>query len=100
MSNRDVGILEAVDTLLSQWLTKIEPDTHIKFINTYENKKRRLKTRKELEMDPSSTNIFAIDFVDDRYPRRPDDLEMVSLRDLVRTYDVAKLRTLKRVLIS
>ena len=66
MQNRDVGSVEAADSLLGHWQTKTDSSTVIKWMDTSEDKKRMLKTRSELEMDEKSTDIWKIDTVNER----------------------------------
>ena len=85
LQSREVGILEAIDTLLGHPLIKTDPKTLIKWVNTNHKKNRRLKKVEER----SGNDIFAIDNVDDRYPNRPKDMEHVSLIDFCSNYDPA-----------
>ena len=63
MQNRDVGTMEAADALLGHWLTKTDPKTFVKWVDTSENKKRMLKPKKELLNNLDSTDIYQIDNV-------------------------------------
>ena len=76
MQDRDVGSIEAADSLLGHWQTKTDPSTHIKWVDTSENKNRMLKKRKDLLKAEKSTDIYTIDTVTDRYPNRSDELEL------------------------
>ena len=86
LQSREVGILEAVDTLLGHPLVQTDPLTFVKWVDTRYKKNRRLKKVGERSNQES---IFMKDNVDDRYPNRPEDMENVSLIEFVEKYDDA-----------
>ena len=87
--SREVGSIEAADTLQGRWLTKTDPHTFIKFVDTRFAKRRKLKPSNELHANLDSNDIFILDNVDDRYPNRPDEMEETSLINFFDSYDVA-----------
>ena len=84
---RDVGSIEAADSLLGHWLTKTDPNTFVKWVDTRLDNKRRLRPKKDLLVNQDSTDIFLPDNVNDRYPSRPSEMENMTLFDFMAQYD-------------
>ena len=87
ISKREVGSIEAADSNLGLWLTKIDPHTHIKWVNTCPDKKQRIKPIKFLQDNPDSTEYFYPDDVNNRYNNRPETMNDVNLFDYISLYD-------------
>ena len=91
LSSREVGLYEASDRLLGDYLC--EKSTTIRWIDVSpsHNRKRRLKNHSTLveirERDPQSTDIFEDNLIDNYYPEQPDDMEEVCLYDFVAEYE-------------
>ena len=97
LQSREVGTIEAADTLLGHFLVKTDRKTVFRYVNPKYAKNRRLKTKKQMEEEPDdSTDIYLPDNVDDRYVNRPDEMEEVSLKDFVAKYDNATPTDLKK----
>ena len=94
LAGREVGTIEAADTLLGHFLVKTDPSTIIRFVDTSLHKFRKLKTKQELlSMESSnSTDIFVPNNIDDRYPNRPDEMEDCNLFDYIANYDYKGLQ--------
>ena len=87
ISKREVGSIEAADANFAFFIAKTDRDTHIKWVNTSLDKKRRLKPKSFLQENPDSTDIFFPDDVNSRYSNRPDSMEDVCLYDYISNYD-------------
>ena len=94
LAGREVGTIEAADTLLGHFLVKTDPDTVIRFVDTSPNKFRKLKSKQELLLmeHTNSTEIFVPNNVDDRYPNRPKDMEDCNLFDYISNYEFKGLK--------
>ncbi|XP_074114133.1 uncharacterized protein LOC141537186 [Cotesia typhae] len=83
LTHREVGALEAADTLLGISLHGTDSETIIKWLDVRMIRNRKLKTKVEIEElehnDPESTEIFCPSLIDDYYPNRPKDLENLCL---------------------
>ena len=78
--NREVGIYEVADKLLGYSL--YEFSDAIKWLSTYPSvdRKRRLKTHKEIELlVGDDKNVYHKNLLDDYYPNRPDALNQTCL---------------------
>lgn len=94
LTHREVGALEAADTLLGISLYGTDPKTVIKWLDIRMIRNRKLKTKEEIEelknTDPESTDIFCPSLIDDYYPNRPKDLEHLCLYNFAKWYDTTK----------
>ncbi|XP_044594803.1 uncharacterized protein LOC123272168 [Cotesia glomerata] len=94
LTHREVGALEAADTLLGISLHGTDSETIIKWLDVRMIRNRKLKTKEEIEElvrnDPESTEIFCPSLIDDYYPNRPKDLENLCLYNFAKWYDTTK----------
>ena len=51
LKSREVGTIEAADSLNGEWLTRTDENTHHKYVNTNYNKIQRIKTPAQLAKD-------------------------------------------------
>ncbi|XP_043286869.1 uncharacterized protein [Venturia canescens] len=93
LSHRECGALEAADSILGHSLWGTDPKTTIKWFDVNIIRKRKLKSRKDIEsLDPESTDLFYPPVIDTYYPNRPAALESMNLFDFARWYDVTKIK--------
>uniref|UniRef100_A0A6V7J942 ATP-dependent DNA helicase n=1 Tax=Bracon brevicornis TaxID=1563983 RepID=A0A6V7J942_9HYME len=91
LRNREVGALEAADTLLGISLYGTDPNTTIKWIDIGMVRRKKVKDYKEIkDMDADSTDIFCKSLVDDHYPQRPEQLESMCLYDFCAWFDIIR----------
>lgn len=94
MTHREVGALEAADTLLGISLHGTGSETIIKWLDVRMIRNRKLKTKEEIEEfernDPESTEIFCPSLIDDYYPNRPKDLKNLCLYNFAKSYDTLR----------
>ncbi|XP_074111642.1 uncharacterized protein LOC141535587 [Cotesia typhae] len=94
LTHREVGALEAADTLLGISLHGTDSETIIKWLDVRMIRNRKLKTKAEIEElehnDPESTEIFCPSLIDDYYPNRPKDLENLCLYNFAKWSDITK----------
>ena len=92
---REVGTIEAVDTILGFPLRGLsDPVAWIGLGSSKETRKRRMKSLKAIKAEaagnPQSQDVVVPNLVDTFYPRRHEDLEDVSLYEIVSGYDHSK----------
>ena len=88
-ANREIGALEAADTLLGYKIYEIDSSTKIRWLNVKMNRNRRLKSYRQVkELPENSTDIFCPNFIDTHYPNRPNELEALSLHEFAKNYDI------------
>ena len=93
LNNRECGALEACDTLLGISLYGTDPCTTIRWLDINQIRRRKVKSRKEIEsLDADSTDIFCKSIIDYYYPVRPQELESLSLYNFAKWYDVTKIK--------
>ena len=91
LRSRECRLYEATDLLLGDHFT--EKSDAVKWVDVSlpHKRSRRLKDHKVLEdvakRNPDSEDIFQGNILDTHYPRRPSDLECISLYDFVANYD-------------
>ncbi|XP_014299180.2 uncharacterized protein LOC103578710 [Microplitis demolitor] len=94
LNHREIGALEAADTLLGISLYGTDSDTVIRWLDIRMIRNRKLKSKDEIELlekvNPESTDIFCPSWIDDYYPSRPQELESLCLYDFARWYDLTK----------
>jgi|GEM_PF-3635344 len=91
LNNRECGAFEAADSLLGIPLHGTDPWTTIRWLDVSPHRNRKLKTHKEISLlDEKSTDIFCPALIDTYYPKRPEDLDSLSLYDFARLYDITK----------
>ena len=90
LRNREMSSHEAIDRMLQNngQLYKVS-DSFVFVPTTFPRYRTRcIKQIKQLEgQDSADTNIYAPDYIHDFYPRRPSDLENISLHDFVEKYE-------------
>ena len=88
LRSRECGMYEASDILLEDhFLGKSQTVQWIPADLLYKRKRRlknHTKLKEMLDAEPDSVDIFENNFIDDFYPKRPDELEDVCLYDFVR----------------
>ena len=90
LQSREVGTIEAADTLLRHYLTKNDPKTIIKWVDTRYAKRRKVKTNQQMLCEAENLKtIFLADNVDDRYRNRSEEMEEMSLKYFIENYDNA-----------
>ena len=90
LRNREMSAHEVVDRMLQNNGELYQISETFQFIpNTMPQfRTRALKKLSELEeQDDTDTNIFCHDFIHDYYPRRPKELQEMSLYDFVSSYE-------------
>ena len=88
-NNREIGSLEAADTLLGHSLYGVDKETMVKWLDIRQTRNRKLKTFEDIKkLNENSTDIFCNSFIDSHNPNRPDELETTSLYDFAKYYDV------------
>ncbi|XP_044005441.1 uncharacterized protein LOC122850347 [Aphidius gifuensis] len=91
LNNREIGALEAADTLLGVSLSGTDNNTTIKWLNVRQIRGRKVKPYEEIKkMEEESTDIFAPSLIDDHYPSRPAALENLCLYEFAKEWDVVK----------
>ncbi|XP_044013954.1 uncharacterized protein LOC122856332 [Aphidius gifuensis] len=91
LNNREIGALEAADTLLGTFLSGTDSNTKIKWLNVRQIRGRKVKPFEEIKtLDEDSTDIFAPSLIDDHYPSRPVVLENLCLYEFCKEWDVVR----------
>ena len=89
LSSREVGALEASDTLLSIPLYGTDPSTVFRWVDVNMIRSRRVKENHIIQELPSdSEDILYPSMVDTYYPNRPHELEQTNLYTFTSLYDV------------
>jgi len=69
-----------------------DPNTTIRWLHVNQIRYRKIKSCKAIEaLDGDFTNIFYPSVIDDHYPHRPEELELMSLYEFVQRYDITKI---------
>jgi len=72
--------MKAADTLLNIPLYRTDLNTTVRWLDVNQIRYRKVKSYKEIKpLDKNSTNIFYPSLIDNHYPRRPEELESMSL---------------------
>ena len=97
-SNREIGSMEAADTLLGHSLYGKDKKTMIRWLDIREIRNRKLKTFEDIKkLDGESTDIFCESLIDSHYPNRHNELENLCLYEFAKDYDPvdSELKTIK-----
>jgi len=95
VKSRQVGAIEADDRLFGHKQISKSRQHRFADLQPPNQTKQMLKTvqdiKKLLDTNPDSQDIFCIHWVLDVYPNRPDELEEVSLYEIMSCYEKEKL---------